>query len=431
MDQQTIDVISAFQMHFLPWQVNGKNDESTSAAIFALIEKYFPAKLDALMFRFDNESEQPTTPVKATNGQIDRWFTPSDNATSFFAYKNTGEIAVSATSSTRADLYINGAKLNLNDPFTQTPATYSIAKRTRNGLNSITVDNFSNKDASVLLQVSYPTISTSGAASGSEAFSSVNKVIKSLLSSGNSSAELIVLKRGKRLLDRIYPSEEGSGSTPRFNLHSNSHILSNTLAIMHMVAQGTIDINKPVYAYLPEYRGQGRDLITVKDLMLHTSGYEPLITDYLGFEGPELANMLADDAFVSDLLLNKIPAAKDATSSPSEINHLLLGYIAARVSGVTLEDYLQAHVYQPLELSTSFVHESADNHTNDDENASQGGDKLNASDTLLQEVTTSAIDMATIAQLLLNQGGYGFTQLFDKHTFLRFIRPTAKPISKH
>lgn len=426
MDQQTIDVISAFQMHFLPWQVNGKNDESTSAAIFALIDKYFPDKLDALMFRYENENAQPIAPVIVTNGQIDRWFTPSNNATSFFAYNNTGEITVSATEPTRADIYINGAKLNLSDPFTQIPATYSIGKRTRNGLNSISMNNFSTTDASVLLKVSYPTIFSNSTKANSKVFAAADSVVSGFLDSSKKKGQLVVIQRGKRLMDRIYGSGQVSGSTPQFNLHGSSHTMSSTLAIMHLVAQEKIDIDKPVFAYLPEYRGQGRDLITIRDLLMHTSGYQPFVTDYLGFDGPELDKMLEDDAFVTDLLLSKLPAAKSVTSSPSEINHLLLAHIAERVSGLTLEDYVQAHVYQPLELSTSFVHEGADKHTSDDKNLSQSGDQHNANNTLLQALTTSASDMATIAQLLLNQGGYGFTQLFDQHTFLRFIRPDSQ-----
>ena len=40
-DSATIDTISAFQMHFMPWSVNGKMDSKTIGALFALIDKYF------------------------------------------------------------------------------------------------------------------------------------------------------------------------------------------------------------------------------------------------------------------------------------------------------------------------------------------------------------------------------------------------------
>ena len=42
-DQQTHNVVRAFQMHFLPWQVTGEFDAQTAATLYALLEKYYAA----------------------------------------------------------------------------------------------------------------------------------------------------------------------------------------------------------------------------------------------------------------------------------------------------------------------------------------------------------------------------------------------------
>jgi len=47
-DEQTRNVVRAFQMHFLPWQVSGEFSDETAAVLFALLEKYHPEKLVAL-----------------------------------------------------------------------------------------------------------------------------------------------------------------------------------------------------------------------------------------------------------------------------------------------------------------------------------------------------------------------------------------------
>ncbi|ANO50117.1 N-acetylmuramoyl-L-alanine amidase [Woeseia oceani] len=49
LDEQTRDVISAFQMHFRPYQVTGEPTLETTATLYALIEKYFPARLEELL----------------------------------------------------------------------------------------------------------------------------------------------------------------------------------------------------------------------------------------------------------------------------------------------------------------------------------------------------------------------------------------------
>ena len=48
-DEQSRNVVRAFQMHFLPWQVSGEFTDETVAALYALLEKYRPEKLDLLI----------------------------------------------------------------------------------------------------------------------------------------------------------------------------------------------------------------------------------------------------------------------------------------------------------------------------------------------------------------------------------------------
>jgi N-acetyl-anhydromuramyl-L-alanine amidase AmpD len=44
-DEQSRNVVRAFQMHFLPWQVSGEFNDETAAVLYALLEKYRPEKL--------------------------------------------------------------------------------------------------------------------------------------------------------------------------------------------------------------------------------------------------------------------------------------------------------------------------------------------------------------------------------------------------
>ncbi len=47
-DKQSRNVVRAFQMHFLPWQVSGEFNDETVAVLYALLEKYRPEKLAVL-----------------------------------------------------------------------------------------------------------------------------------------------------------------------------------------------------------------------------------------------------------------------------------------------------------------------------------------------------------------------------------------------
>lgn len=48
-DQQSQNVVRAFQMHFLPWQVTSEFNADTVAILLALLEKYYPSRLELLL----------------------------------------------------------------------------------------------------------------------------------------------------------------------------------------------------------------------------------------------------------------------------------------------------------------------------------------------------------------------------------------------
>ena len=48
-DKQSHNVVRAFQMHFLPWQVTGEFSVETAATLYALLDKYYASELELLL----------------------------------------------------------------------------------------------------------------------------------------------------------------------------------------------------------------------------------------------------------------------------------------------------------------------------------------------------------------------------------------------
>lgn len=61
-DRQSRNVVKAFQMHFLPWQVSGEFNAHTVAVLYALLEKYRPETLESLL----GEGQQLFKPADET-----------------------------------------------------------------------------------------------------------------------------------------------------------------------------------------------------------------------------------------------------------------------------------------------------------------------------------------------------------------------------
>ncbi|MEM7390583.1 MAG: N-acetylmuramoyl-L-alanine amidase, partial [Pseudomonadota bacterium] len=204
LDSQTLDALSAFQMHFLPWHVSGNSDARSAAVLFALLDKYFPKKLERL-FKEYQQQQQAVEPAPKTlaNAQVIARIPaldPSSRALvndrgTFTAYKGRGEIIIENQDATSADIFINGEKINIASPLTAEKIyQYSLAKRTRDGINTYKVENVLPEGASLTLRFPYPTLDKNSA---QKRFSAVDELINQEIKEGFPGAVLAVVKDGK------------------------------------------------------------------------------------------------------------------------------------------------------------------------------------------------------------------------------------------
>ena len=405
-DTQTMNVVSAFQMHFLPSHVSGSADARTMAAVFALIEKYAPEKLTELLTRYESEVQTADNPATERYGQIDRTFTADDDTSetelSFVAYDKTGDFRIKASAATNADIYINEQRLNITLPITEQFRSYSLARRTIEGLNTVRVDNISNTDAELHLQVAYPTLSDAQVAiqlpldvSG---FACRNSDFKGVL---------LVTHKG-RIINHT-PLGCNKTADVSFALGQQTSALATHLALMDMVHRGQIDLEAPLNSYLPEYSGQGRDAVRVQDVVAHRTGYLPTLSEYLAEEQMTLSDLLAEKRLLTELVLTQIPVRKvtqNHNPNKSEVNAIILGLLIERVSGQSLRDYISDKIYAQL-----------------------GINKIGSDGADLEQMTyghiggqASAESIAKIAQLLLNMGGYGYYELIDRKSLSKFLK---------
>ena len=133
-----------------------------------------------------------------------------------------------------------------------------------------------------------------------------------------------------------------------FDLASLTKVVATTPAMMLLVERGAVALDASVVTYIPEFKANGKETITVRQLMTHVSGLAPdvpLSSPWAGYEkGIELA------------------CAEKPINPPgtffrySDINFLVLGEIVHRVSGKTLDAFVKSELFQPLKmLETGFL----------------------------------------------------------------------------
>ena len=110
----------------------------------------------------------------------------------------------------------------------------------------------------------------------------VDSIIEQAISDGNiPGAVLVVGHDGAVIYRKAYgnralePKREPMTLDTVFDLASLTKVIATTTAVMQLVEQGKVRMNDPVAKYLPEFAQNGKEDITVRQLLTHYSGLAP------------------------------------------------------------------------------------------------------------------------------------------------------------
>ena len=127
----------------------------------------------------------------------------------------------------------------------------------------------------------------------------------------------------------------------------------STIALLQQMEQGKFKLDDRVNDYLTDFKIQGEDLqhpVTFRHLLTHTSG---LPADFGPFPvwGDTVPPSL-EDYLRKSLKITKPPLT---SVTYSNMAFTLVAYLVQKFSGVTYKQYIQEHIFTPLEMnSTAF-----------------------------------------------------------------------------
>ncbi|MEP6620691.1 MAG: serine hydrolase, partial [bacterium] len=130
--------------------------------------------------------------------------------------------------------------------------------------------------------------------------------------------------------------------TTLWDLASLTKVVGMTSAMMQLVEQGRIDLDAPVQKYLPEWTGHNKEKVLVRHLITHQAGL-PAFKQYFKLN-------VSPDSTLRLIFAEPLDTLPGVRMVYSDLGAILLGKIAERVSGETLDGYLHRHVYEPLRM---------------------------------------------------------------------------------
>lgn len=162
-------------------------------------------------------------------------------------------------------------------------------------------------------------------------------------------AVLLVGHNGRIVYRKAYgaralePMREPMTVNTIFDLASLTKCIATTTSMMKLVEEGRVRLNDPVAAYLPEFAQNGKQDITIRDLLTHYSGLGPDLDLQTHWNGRDAAFAMA---------MAQTPANPPGLQFVySDINFEVLGFVVEKVSGEPLNEFAERHIFIPLQMT--------------------------------------------------------------------------------
>ncbi|MGW4013128.1 serine hydrolase [Streptomyces sp. NPDC004763] len=125
-----------------------------------------------------------------------------------------------------------------------------------------------------------------------------------------------------------------------FDLASISKLFTSILAVQQL-ERGALELEAPVASYLPDFGRAGKQGVTIRQLLTHTSGFRAWIPLYSAPTYEERVRLVYDEAPVND---------PGTAYLYSDLNMISLQLVLEKVTGRTLDVLLRDGITRPLGL---------------------------------------------------------------------------------
>lgn len=171
-------------------------------------------------------------------------------------------------------------------------------------------------------------------------------------------AAVAVVVDGRLFFAKGYGFIHSRSSTPvvadrtLFHIGSVTKLLTWT-AVMQLVEQGQLDLHADVNTYLEDFQIPATypEPITLHHLLTHTPGFEDQVSNLSRFSHDD---GLPLDQYVMQYLPARVMPPGELIAY-SNYGAALAGYIIQQVTGVPYEQYIEEHIFKPLDMRRSSI----------------------------------------------------------------------------
>jgi CubicO group peptidase (beta-lactamase class C family) len=260
---------------------------------------------------------------------------------------------------------------------------------------------------------------------------------------------VLVARKGVIVLHEAFGRLGPEQDSPPLELDTLFPLMSLTkpitaTAIMLLVEDGLLGLNRPVRWYLPEFSGEGKDAVMVHHLLTHTSGLRrEEVEAHAEGKGGSVQVPPPDETqhpLVHRYLFPRYDAPlwkpPGVEMSYCSYGYKLLGEIVRRVSGISLAGYCREQIFGPLGMTdTHYIVPDSVSHrvvrraADDPVAAGLEAHRVAETPWAMGGAYSTAMDLAVFGQMFLNGGAYGDARILSPASVKEMTRNQIQGIS--
>jgi len=184
----------------------------------------------------------------------------------------------------------------------------------------------------------------------------IDQLMKVYHDYGLFNGSVLVAEKGKVILKKGYGLANMEWNIPntadtRFRLGSITKQFTS-MVIMQLVELGRIRLDAPMSTYLPDYRKDTGNKVTIHQLLNHTSGI-PSYTGIPGFFANDSRDPYTADDFIRKYCSKDLEFAPGSKFKYNNSGYFILGAVIEHVTGKPYATVLRENIFEPLGMKAS------------------------------------------------------------------------------
>jgi uncharacterized protein YbbC (DUF1343 family)/CubicO group peptidase (beta-lactamase class C family) len=295
----------------------------------------------------------------------------------------------------------------------------------------------------------------------SERLARIDEAVRASIERQETPGAVVLVGRRGRIVYRkafgdraLQPQREAMTVDTIFDLASLTKVVATTTAVMILVERGKLSLADPVALYIPEFAVNGKEHITIEQLMTHRAGLPPdnEIADYVGVSVKPLEE-----------IYKLQPIYEPGTRFVySDVGFIVAAEIVRRVSGKRIDEFARENIFAPLGMHNTFYRSLESGVLGRESEKHSAADGLQTPDSRLQTIAptemregrwmrgevhdprsyemggvaghaglfSTADDLAIFCQMILNKGELNGARVIAPYTIERMVSAHSLPTSQ-